>query len=180
MISYSNFCLLYPFQEPSVQIHSPFSVRHFWQYQFDTQLLCERNHNHSLQCLYVLGNPDRGFWLTCIGQREVRLLSISDFVKFTFLSVNSHIFISHHNNAMSVKKEVEAVVGERAIRTKKEYLIRWKGYGDEANSWEKEKRVPCGELINHFREHGIKPRLDHFTVVSSFREHSEWKLHCEK
>ncbi|KAI4471626.1 chromobox protein [Holotrichia oblita] len=50
----------------------------------------------------------------------------------------------------NVQHEVEAVVDEKMIRGVKHYLIRWKGYTEEFDTWESEGTVNCPELIKQF------------------------------
>ncbi|EZA60446.1 Chromobox protein-like protein [Ooceraea biroi] len=46
--------------------------------------------------------------------------------------------------------EVEELVGHRTIKGRRQFLVRWKGYGDSADSWENEKDLNCPELIKDF------------------------------
>lgn len=46
--------------------------------------------------------------------------------------------------------EVEAVIGHRETANGKEYLIRWKGYGQDEDSWEKESNLNCRKLLNAY------------------------------
>lgn len=46
--------------------------------------------------------------------------------------------------------EVETIVSSRLRKGKREYLIKWKGYGEEENTYEPSKNVPR-ELIDEFR-----------------------------
>lgn len=54
-----------------------------------------------------------------------------------------------------VEYEVEQVIAHRDTkigkrRTRREYLIKWLGYGHEHNSWEPESGMHCDELINAY------------------------------
>lgn len=47
------------------------------------------------------------------------------------------------DDAEEAEFEVEAIVGERTVRGQKQYLIRWRGFGQFDDTWE-----PLGNLGN--------------------------------
>ncbi|KAK9761085.1 hypothetical protein K7432_014271, partial [Basidiobolus ranarum] len=59
--------------------------------------------------------------------------------------------------------EVERVLGKRKYKGRVEYLLKWKGYDDDQNSWEPEGNLDCYELIDKFNNHINKP---HKVVVT--------------
>ena len=48
-------------------------------------------------------------------------------------------------------KQVEKILSQRVTHGKKKYLIRWKGFGPEEDSWEPSKNlIGCNELLKEF------------------------------
>ncbi|RZC42410.1 Chromo domain containing protein, partial [Asbolus verrucosus] len=47
--------------------------------------------------------------------------------------------------------EVEQVLDEKNIQGVRHYLIRWKGYEPESDTWEPESTLNCSELITEFK-----------------------------
>ena len=48
--------------------------------------------------------------------------------------------------------EVEKFLDHRVFRRQQQYLIKWKGYGSEHNSWEPAKNVNAPELIKIYQQ----------------------------
>lgn len=48
--------------------------------------------------------------------------------------------------------KVEKVIDSKRIKGKLHYLIRWKGYSADNDTWEPENTLSCPELINKFNE----------------------------
>lgn len=46
--------------------------------------------------------------------------------------------------------EVEKIVGHRTIKGRHQFLVRWKGYGEDSDTWEQEKDLNCRKLIEEF------------------------------
>ncbi|XP_020798015.1 heterochromatin protein 1 isoform X2 [Drosophila serrata] len=53
--------------------------------------------------------------------------------------------------------EVEAIVGHKTMRGASYFLVRWKGYNKDFDTWELEGKLNCDDLIAQFRN---KPKVD--------------------
>ncbi|KAL6425574.1 hypothetical protein ACFW04_009609 [Cataglyphis niger] len=49
-----------------------------------------------------------------------------------------------------VEYEVETLIDVRASKGNRQFLVRWKGYGESADTWENEKDLNCPQLIEKF------------------------------
>ena len=47
--------------------------------------------------------------------------------------------------------EVEAILNHRRKQNGYEYLLKWRGYGAEENSWEKEIDMNCDNLLAEYK-----------------------------
>lgn len=48
--------------------------------------------------------------------------------------------------------QVEKILDSKKIKGKTHFLIRWKGYQSESDTWEPENTVACPELITKFKQ----------------------------
>ncbi|KAJ8713508.1 hypothetical protein PYW07_013878 [Mythimna separata] len=55
-------------------------------------------------------------------------------------------------NVAEEEYEVEKVVDSKKIKGKLHYLIRWKGYSADNDTWEPENTLSCPELINKYND----------------------------
>jgi hypothetical protein len=56
------------------------------------------------------------------------------------------------NQYPDIEYEVEAIIGERKLRQRKQYKIRWLGYGPEHDSWEPAENINAQELIEIYQQ----------------------------
>lgn len=47
---------------------------------------------------------------------------------------------------------VEYILDDKTVNRKKYYLVHWKGYGSDDDSWEPEKNLNCPYLLDKYRE----------------------------
>lgn len=48
--------------------------------------------------------------------------------------------------------EVDEIVSHKVERKKNVFLIRWKGYGADADTWEKEDSLSCPEIVSKYKK----------------------------
>lgn len=60
--------------------------------------------------------------------------------------------------------KVEAIVGHKSKRGASFFLVRWKGYGKDDDSWEPEAELNCDDLIAEYRKK-VRDRV-HFTIYA--------------
>lgn len=46
--------------------------------------------------------------------------------------------------------KVEKLINLRTIKGRRQFLVRWKGYRESADTWENEKDLNCPKLIEEF------------------------------
>ncbi|XP_011310703.1 heterochromatin protein 1 [Fopius arisanus] len=65
------------------------------------------------------------------------------------------------NNDEDQEYEVEKIVAHRTIKGRRQFLVRWKGYNEDADTWEQEKDLNCPKLIEDFLvEQGSKEEAE--------------------
>ncbi|XP_017776559.1 PREDICTED: chromodomain-helicase-DNA-binding protein 1 [Nicrophorus vespilloides] len=67
--------------------------------------------------------------------------------------------------------EVEAIVNERRVRKSRQYLIRWKGYGSEHDTWEPETTLNCPEILQKYKEDKKKKMDDEENEMDDNKEY---------
>lgn len=66
---------------------------------------------------------------------------------------------------------MEKIVSHRTIKGRQQFLIRWKGYNESADSWENEKDLNCLELIEEFLMREKKNKVTKMTKIKSTKIH---------
>ena len=68
--------------------------------------------------------------------------------------------------------EVEKVVDKRIHKGRVEYLLKWKGYSSDENTWEAEDSLDCAELLQEY-ENQKRRRLEKQPVEKNLKEKKE-------
>lgn len=56
------------------------------------------------------------------------------------------------NSSEDEMYDVERIVGDRVVKGKKQYFIKWLGYPDAENTWEDEHNIFCEDLKREYEE----------------------------
>ena len=70
--------------------------------------------------------------------------------------------------------EVEKVVDKRIHKGKVEYLLKWKGYSSDENTWEAEESLECPELLQEYEK---RRRLEKQSVDGKTEKKEKRKEH---
>ncbi|XP_011496142.1 PREDICTED: uncharacterized protein LOC105360841 [Ceratosolen solmsi marchali] len=62
----------------------------------------------------------------------------------------SKVHRENKNEQDGEEYEVEKIVDQRTIKGRRQFLVRWKGYTVESDTWEQEKELNCDRLIEEF------------------------------
>ncbi|XP_037046262.1 uncharacterized protein LOC119081437 [Bradysia coprophila] len=83
---------------------------------------------------------------------ESRYLKVKDIVEMSDDDDESYESYAEDGSSNSdVEWEVEQIVGVKKVKGEsRQYLIRWKGYGEKHDSWESEEQLNCPDLIKKF------------------------------
>ena len=61
---------------------------------------------------------------------------------------------------------VEKIVSKRVVGGKTQYLLKWKGYDSDENTWEPEENLDCQDLLEEFNKKASKGRDAAATAAS--------------
>ena len=63
---------------------------------------------------------------------------------------------------------VEKIVSKRVVGGKTQYLLKWKGYDSDENTWEPEENLDCQDLLEEFnRKTRLRDESRHQTAATS-------------
>ncbi|OHS99113.1 chromobox protein [Tritrichomonas foetus] len=90
---------------------------------------------------------------------------------FHFFRDRLRLFYEKYNHIIFKKMsdteyEVEAIRDYRIIKKKEQFLVKWKGYPEEENTWENVSYLNCEKLIRKYMKEN-KDKIDHKKTQTS-------------
>lgn len=55
-------------------------------------------------------------------------------------------------NEIENEFEVEAILNHRGRKGQRQFLIRWKNYSSDDNSWEPESNLNCSDILQEYKK----------------------------
>lgn len=81
-------------------------------------------------------------------KRENQLLTAR--IKQYQTGMQQKSFFENQMDRANMEYEVEAILNHRITANGRHYLIRWKGYGSDEDTWEKETNLSCPKMLKSY------------------------------